>query len=125
MSGELETVVQQMFKALDDGNAEGMKETFADDIMGLDEVSRTWFTGREQLAGHIDNLISSVADISSDLQDIKTTTWDGTAVVACRLEQDYTYNGVRHHISAPTTLVLRRQGDAWKIAHFHSAPLPE
>ena len=45
------------------------------------------------------------------------------AAVRRRLEQDYTLQGKRAHISAPTTVVLRREGTAWRIALFHSIPL--
>jgi ketosteroid isomerase-like protein len=33
--------------------------------------------------------------------------------------------GKAQHVSAPTTLVLRRQDGEWKLALFHSVPLPE
>jgi ketosteroid isomerase-like protein len=50
---------------------------------------------------------------------------------ACRkiafvqIEQDYTLDGESQLISAPTTIVFRRDAGGWKAALFHSIPLPE
>ncbi len=46
-------------------------------------------------------------------------------VVTCWVEQAYTLGGRRQQLSAPTTVVLRRAGETWRIALFHSIPLPE
>jgi hypothetical protein len=46
-------------------------------------------------------------------------------LVTCWLEQDYTYQGKKQHVSTPTTTLLRRSGSDWKLALFHSVPLPE
>ena len=46
-------------------------------------------------------------------------------MVTCWVEQGSTLGGVRQQLSAPTTVVLRRAGGAWRIALFHSIPLPE
>jgi ketosteroid isomerase-like protein len=32
--------------------------------------------------------------------------------------------GESHAIHAPTTIILRRQGDAWRVALVHSVPVP-
>jgi ketosteroid isomerase-like protein len=34
-------------------------------------------------------------------------------------------HGTPQHISAPTTMILRRDDGAWKLVLFHSIPLPE
>ncbi len=114
-----------MFEALDAGDAEAMRASLADDVTGLDEVSRSWMSGRQELSDHVEKLVSSVSGIKSDLQDVRTKVLDDAAIVVCRLEQDYSYNGMQHHISAPTTAVLKKEEGVWKITHFHSAPIPE
>jgi ketosteroid isomerase-like protein len=45
--------------------------------------------------------------------------------VTCWLEQDYVLDNQPQHISAPTTIVLRRLGDGWRLVLTHSIPLPE
>lgn len=36
---------------------------------------------------------------------------------------DYTLQGKRQLVSAPTTVAFRRKGGAWKFILFHSVPL--
>jgi hypothetical protein len=45
--------------------------------------------------------------------------------VTCWLEQDYLFDGVHEHVSAPTTMVLRRIDGEWRIALIHTVPLSE
>jgi len=50
--------------------------------------------------------------------------WDEVEVETFLLRQSYMYEGTAVQIEAPTTVMWRREGDAWKIALFHSVPLP-
>jgi ketosteroid isomerase-like protein len=70
-------------------------------------------------------LVTAVQDVRSELRDVRETTWGDAGLVTCWLEQDYTLEGTRQHISAPTSAVLRRDGAGWRIVLFHSIPLPE
>jgi hypothetical protein len=40
-----------------------------------------------------------------------------------QLDQTYTANGEVQEISAPTSLIYRRQGETWKLALVHSVPI--
>lgn len=40
------------------------------------------------------------------------------------LEQNYTLEGERQHVSAPSSAV-RRVGEEWKVAVFYAVPLPD
>ena len=101
-----------------------MKATLASDAVGLDEVSRSWMVGK-QLFDYLDELLSSVGSLKSELTNINARAWGDTGVVGCVLEQDLIMHGKKHHITAPTTVVLRKEGSEWKIVYFHSEPLPE
>jgi ketosteroid isomerase-like protein len=79
----------------------------------------------KELFDYVDGLLSAVGGIKSELTKVNARAWGDTGVVACVLEQDLSMHGMKHHISAPTTVVLRKEGAEWKIVHFHSAPLPE
>ena len=70
-------------------------------------------------------LASAVQNLHSELRDIHEVAWDDTGLVTCWLEQDYVLNNQRQHISAPTTIVLRRLGNGWRLVLAHSIPLPE
>lgn len=69
--------------------------------------------------------MTAVDDVNSELRDVRETVFGDAGVVTCWLEQDYTLEGKRQHISALTTVVLRRADDGWKMVLFHSIPLPE
>jgi ketosteroid isomerase-like protein len=59
------------------------------------------------------------------MKDVHEVVWGDAGFLTFWLEQDYTLDGTRHHISAPTSVALRREGGHWKVVLFHSVPLPE
>lgn len=124
MAGELEAVVRGMFDALDRGDAASVGEDIASDAQGIDEISRRWMRGSDEVRGYASQLSEQAKDVHSELVDVHATIWGDVGLLTCWLEQDYTFEGERQHISAPTTVVLRRDSGAWKFALFHSAPLP-
>jgi uncharacterized protein (TIGR02246 family) len=125
MPSQLEAVLQGMFDALGRRDPETMLGHFSDDTQGVDEISREWMRGREALEAYIRGLVTQVDDVESEIRDVHEVIWGDVGLVTFWLEQDYTLNGERHHISAPSSAVLRRVDGAWKVAVFHSIPLPE
>jgi hypothetical protein len=124
MAGELEKTVRDFMKQVDTDF--GKAGAFAtDDFQGIDEISRRWIRGRKALEDYIRNLAPQVTEIRSTVNDLRETAIGDVGVVTCWIEQDYSYNGEKTHISAPTTFVLRRSGPAWKVALFSSVPLSE
>jgi uncharacterized protein (TIGR02246 family) len=125
MTGELEAVVRDMFNALDRNDADAMMRAGDNDIQGIDEISRHWMRGFEEVGAYVKQMASAVQDVHSEIRDARETAWGDTGLVTFWLEQDYTLEGRPEHISAPTTVVLRRQDGDWRIVLFHSIPLPE
>jgi hypothetical protein len=113
-----------MLDALDRGDAEAAISLIGSDAQGIDEVSRTWMRSSAQLAGLVRKLVATVRDLRSEMRDVHEVRWDDTGIVTFWLEQDYTLDGRREHVSAPTSYVLRREGGAWKVVLGHSIPLP-
>lgn len=124
MAGELEAIVREMFDGLDRKDLEAMTRHFARDTQAIDEISRRWLRGREQVDEYLGGLLPMVEDVHSQIHDVRETVLGETGVVTCWLEQDYTLSGERRHISAPTTAVLGREEGEWKMTLFHSIPLP-
>jgi ketosteroid isomerase-like protein len=124
MAGELESVTREMFDALDRGDAEAVIRLGAAEMQGVDEISRRWLRGLDEVGGYVRQLMGMVKGIHSTVSDVHESIWGDTGAVSCWLDQDYMLDGVPQHVSAPTTLLLRREGDAWKISLFHSVPLP-
>ncbi|HLF69137.1 MAG TPA: nuclear transport factor 2 family protein [Gaiellaceae bacterium] len=125
MAGELEAVVKAMFEGLDGKDYEAIMRDAAEDIQGVDEISRRWMRGRDALGEYIGGLLTMVEDVRSELHDVREVLLADTGIVTFWLEQDYTLEGSRQHVSAPSTVVLRRDRDGWKVVLFHSIPLPE
>ena len=125
MAGELSTVVQELFAAFDRNDFVTAQNMFGDDAQGVDEISRRWLRTREEIGDYFRQLASAVQNLHSELRDIHEVAWDDTGLVTCWLEQDYVLNNQRQHISAPTTIVLRRLGNGWRLVLAHSIPLPE
>jgi uncharacterized protein (TIGR02246 family) len=125
MSGELERPVRDLFEALDRMDVEGMEKTIAKDAQSVDEISRRWLRSKDEIGGYLRQLAGAVSDVRSELRDVHEQAWGDAGVVTCWLEQDYTIEGADQHVSAPTTFVLRREDGDWRIALFHSVPLPE
>ena len=123
MAGEMTEVVQRMFDALDKTDAQGAVATIGPDAQGIDEISRRWMRSRDELTGYVTQLMEMATDVHSEMHDVHEVEWGDTGAVTFWLEQDYTLEGEREHISAPTTCVLRREDGEWKLALFHSLPL--
>jgi hypothetical protein len=124
MAGELEEKVRSLFDALDKGDTSRAKSSIAQDAQGIDEISRRWMRGQDELGTYVEQMMSQVSDVHSEIVDPHETTWGDVGVLTCWLEQDYTLGNERTHVSCPTTIVLRREGGEWRFALFHSTPLP-
>jgi uncharacterized protein (TIGR02246 family) len=125
MAGELEQVATAMFEALDRGDAAGVIGFLSDDAEGVDEISRRWLRGRGEVESYLTAMMGSVTDITTELHDVRERAWGDAGVLTCWIEQAYTHEGTPGGVSAPTTMVFRREGGEWKLALFHSVPLPE
>ena len=125
MAGVLETAARQFTASLDALDVDAMVGVLADDVEGVEEISRQWLRGRDAVAGYMRELATQVSDIHSALRDVNERVWGEVGVVTCWLDQTYTYGGEILRISAPTTLLFRSDAGQWKLALFHSVPLPE
>ncbi len=123
--GELEKVANDVMAALDARDLDRIVEQIGEDAQTVDELSRRWLRGRDAVESNLRQTLSAVSDVRSELLDAEEHVWGDTGVLTCWLDQDYTIEGRVQHISAPTTIVFRRDGGEWKMTLFHSIPLPE
>jgi ketosteroid isomerase-like protein len=124
MAGALESVTRQLFDALDRKDAEALTQSMAQDIQGVDEISRRWMRGVDAIGTYFRQAMTMVDDIHSTINDVHESVYGEIGFVTCWLEQDYTLDGKRTHVSAPTTVAFRRESDAWKTLLIHTVPLP-
>ncbi|HSV38990.1 MAG TPA: nuclear transport factor 2 family protein [Nocardioidaceae bacterium] len=121
----LEPMVQRLFAAFDALDLDALTELTLDDAQGIDEIARTWLRGRDAMNAYLGQLKSMISDVRSTYRDFDERITGDTALVTCWLDQDYTLDGQRVHVSAPTTITFRRVGMDWKVALIHTIPLPE
>jgi len=124
MSGQLEQVTSEFVAAIDSMDVDRIMQIATEDAEGVDEISRQWQRGRDQMDGYLRQLMGSVSDVHTKLRDEHERVWDDAGVVTCWIDQDYMLDGKSEHVSAPTTMVFRREDGTWKLALFHSVPLP-
>ena len=122
--GELQKITDRLFDDMNAGNADAVTAVFTSDVQGVDEISRKWIRG-DAMSGYIRQLLSQVSDTKTTLTDVHESTWGDVGLLTCWVEQDYTYQGEQTHVSAPTSVVFRKEGGDWKMAAWHSIPLPE
>ena len=125
MAGELLAVVEQMIGAFEKQDGDAAMAVTSSDVQGVDEISRRWMRGTDEMKEYFDQLAGIVTDVHSDLTDVNETITGDVGVLSSWMEQDYTMGGEKVHVSAPTTVVLRREGGQWKVTLFHSIPLSE
>jgi ketosteroid isomerase-like protein len=125
MAGELQGVADDFVAAIDAMDVDRLMEMTAEDAQGIDEISRRWLRGKAELDGYLRHLMSAVSDVRTELREPDESVGGDTGVLTCWLEQDYSLEGSPQHVSAPTTMVFRRVGGEWKLALFHSIPLPK
>ena len=124
MGGALETATRQLFDSLDRKDTDAILRSSAKDVQAVDEISRHWQRGIDALGSYFRQAIGMVDDIHSTLNDVHESVQGDIGFVTCWLEQDYTLEGKRTHVSAPTTVAFRRDGDGWKIILIHTVPMP-
>ena len=125
MPGALESAARQFTASLDALDVDALVSVLADDVEGVEEISRQWLRGRDAVAGYMRELATQVSDIDTTLRDVNERVWGDVGVVTCWLDQTYTFEGEVVRISAPTTLLFRSEAGQWKLVLFHSVPLPE
>jgi len=124
MAGELEAITRETFNALDRSDVENFIKHSAGDVQTVDEISRRWLRGIGEVGNYLRKVIKQIEGVRSTISNVRESAWGDAGVLTCWLEQDYTLEGKKQHVSAPTTIVFRRSNGAWKIAVFESIPLP-
>jgi len=124
MATEIELVVRELFASFDKMDFEAIRGQVTADAQGVDEISRRWLRSKDEIATYFAGLGQVVSEVKSDLKELHEVTWADSAVVTLWLEQSYLLDGQAQQVSAPTTIVLRREDGAWRILLIHSIPLP-
>ena len=119
-------VIDALFAALDAIDTEALEALFSAEPQGVDELSGGWRRGTDSIREYLDGLRESgISDVRTTRSDEHIADWGDTALATLVLEQTYTLGGEQHRLRAPTSIVLRREDGAWRIALVHSVPIPD
>jgi ketosteroid isomerase-like protein len=124
-AAELEREIRRILDLLDAMDLRGLAARFTDDAQGVDEISRSWVRGRAALDAYFVQLEGTVSEVRSQLRDFHAATWNDVGLVTFVLDQTYKSNGQEQRITAPASMVLRREDDDWKVALIHAVPISE
>jgi len=122
--GELQTALEDMFDAFERRDTEALVASVASEAQGVDEISRKWMRGADDVRNYLRGLVSMVTDVKTVVSDGHEKIDGNEGLLTCWLEQDYTIDGTTQHVSAPTTVIFKRDAGVWKFSLFHSIPLP-
>ena len=118
------TRAEEFFHHLDAKDEPYLRAAYADDAQGIDEISRDWLRGRAAVEKYWTDNLPRLSEIHSTIEQSEVRRWDDVEVETFVLQQHYVYDDMVVRIEAPTTIIWRREDDAWRIALFHSIPLP-
>lgn len=121
----LEDRARRIFELVDAMDAAGIAAMLTDDAQGIDEVRGGWMRGREAIEAYLGELAKTVDRLHSEVRELQATEWGDAGVVTCVVDQTYTLDGEEQRVTSPTSMALRREGGEWKVALFHSVPLPD
>ena len=116
---------RQFTTSIDAHDVDAMVSMLADDVEGVEEISRQWLHGRDTVAEYIRELPIRIRNLRTELGDVNERVWGDIGVVTCWLDQTYTYEDTPARISR-SLQPSSSDPDAgeWKVV-LHSAPLPE
>jgi hypothetical protein len=123
-TSSLEPTVRRMLERLDALDLDSVGPMLTEDAQIVDEITRGWTRGRAGIEAHLAELNDTVSDVHSQMTDTHEAVWGDLGLVTFVLDQTYQMDGRQQTISAPTSILLRREGDDWKVALIHTVPIP-
>ena len=124
-TGSLEQEVRRLLELLDTLDMKSLAEMLTDDAQSVDEITRGWTRGRATIEAYLSQLEESASVVDSQMSDVLETVWGDVGLVTFVLNQTYKMEGQEQSISAPTSIVFRRQNGDWKVALIHTVPIPD
>lgn len=75
MAGEPEHAANAFVAAIDSLDLERIVSSLAEDVQGVDEVSRQWPRGNDQLRSYLTRLVAAVGVVRTELQGAEARVW--------------------------------------------------
>jgi ketosteroid isomerase-like protein len=117
-------VIHELFAALNALDVDRLGALMANDVQAVDEVQRKWLHGKPDVIAYLTRVAADIEHVTAQISDISVSDAGDMQIVTFMLDQSYdTHHGHGKSVHAPATAVLRREGDDWKVALYHSVTL--
>ncbi len=116
------TMGAEYLRLLDAKDESGIYGLLAEDAQVVDEITRRWVRGRDEIGVALRNLFTRVSDIHSVAEDVHVERWGDAEVETFILRQVYDLDGATCWVVAPTTIIWRRSDHHWRLALLQSIP---
>ena len=116
-------VIHELFAALDALDVDRLGALMSDDVQAVDEVRRKWVRGKRDVTAYLTHVADDIEHVTAQISDITVAEAGETQIVTFMLDQSYNAGGRGESVHAPATAILRREGDDWKVALYHSVTL--
>jgi ketosteroid isomerase-like protein len=116
-------VIHELFAALNALDVDRLGALMANDVQAVDEVQRKWLHGKPDVIAYLTRVAADIEHVTAQISDISVSDAGDMQIVTFMLDQSYNAGGRGESVHAPATAVLRREGEDWKVALYHSVTL--
>ena len=116
-------VIHELFAALNALDVDRLGALMAGDVQAVDEVQRKWLHGKPAVIAYLTRVAVDIEHVTAQISDISVSDAGDMQIVTFMLDQSYNAGGRGESVHAPATALLRREGDEWKVALYHSVTL--
>jgi ketosteroid isomerase-like protein len=120
----VETVIRNLHISLKQAYASGSADTdrFIDEYYDSSAYYVTpWGTSEilDSTKSRLRAALPRVKDYDFSIESMQVKSYGDAATAFFVLRQDYKVDGIERNEYLPTTMVLERRGESWKIVHIH------
>jgi hypothetical protein len=112
--------VEAFLDVFNDRNVDRLRELCDPQVRWLNERTGEWETGVEPLIDYNRAAMEGASEMRAELLDPASFESADQAAVSGRLVFHAVWDGQAYVIPCPTTFVLRRDGDDWKVIYEHA-----
>lgn len=87
MGGPLEAATRRYFDLVDHKDAEAIIQAGTEDIQAVDEISRRWMRGIDELGAYIRGLLKMVDDVHTSITEVHENLIGDIGILTCWIDQ--------------------------------------
>ena len=113
--------VARAFWAYFDGkDYAALASLMTDDAIETDDLAGGWLRGPAAISEHFAGMGVRYDESHTTLEDVAVTATSAIAVITCVVDYQMRWDGEPGRWRWPTTMILARDADQWKLAVLHT-----